>query len=97
MQRVELIKIYKNKSALVIDDYPDIRGSIRRMLVNFGVHNVDTAVNGEDAIQKCEENNYDIILADYNLGDNKSGQQILEEMRFKRLPEKYQHIHDGDR
>lgn len=85
MQKIDLIKIYKYKTALVIDDYPDIRGSIRRMLINFGVQSVDTAVNGEDAIEKCEENNYDIILADYNLGDNKSGQQILEEMRYKRL------------
>ena len=29
------------------------------------------------------EQEFDIILADYNLGEGKSGQQILEEMRYK--------------
>ena len=81
--QLALIKIFKQKRALIIDDYPDMRGSIRRMLVNFGVEQIDTASNGDEAIIKCEENRYDIILADYNLGDGKSGQQILEEMRYK--------------
>lgn len=85
IKQIDLIKIYKKKSALVIDDYPDMRGSIRRMLVNFGVDRVDTASTGEEAILMCQEFNYDIILADYNLGEGKSGQQILEEMRFKRM------------
>ena len=84
-KKIDLIKIYKQKTALVIDDYPDMRGSIRRMLENFGVMGVDTASNGEEAIRKCEEAHFDIILADYNLGDQKNGQQILEELRFKNL------------
>ncbi len=83
--KIDVIKIYKQKTALVIDDYPDMRGSIRRMLDNFGVIKCDTASNGEEAIQKCEETTFDIILADYNLGDAKNGQQILEELRFKNL------------
>ena len=85
ISKIDVIKIYKQKRGLVIDDYPDMRGSIRRMLENFGVSKVDTASNGEEAILKCEENFYDIILADYNLGDAKNGQQILEELRFKNL------------
>jgi len=83
--KLELLKFYKSKTVLIIDDYPDMRGSIRRMIENFGVRQVDTASNGEEAIKKCEEMAYDIILADYNLGDNKNGQQILEELRFKNL------------
>ncbi|WP_101757127.1 tetratricopeptide repeat-containing response regulator [Oceanicoccus sp. KOV_DT_Chl] len=85
LTKIDVIKIYKQKTALVIDDFPDMRGSIRRMLDNFGMIRVDTASNGEEAILKCEENPYDIILADYNLGDNKNGQQILEELRFKNI------------
>lgn len=85
VSKIDLIKLYKRKTALVIDDYPDMRGSIRRMLENFGVHQVDTASNGEEAVEKCEENYYDIILCDYNLGDNKNGQQVLEEMRYKQI------------
>jgi CheY-like chemotaxis protein/uncharacterized membrane-anchored protein YhcB (DUF1043 family) len=85
MKKVDLFKVYRQKTALIIDDYPDMRGSIRRMLVNIGIERIDTASNGEDAITKCIENDFDIILADYNLGEGKSGQQILEEMRYKRL------------
>ena len=85
MQKIDLFKIYQRKSALVIDDYPDMRGSIRRMLANFGISSIDTASSGEEAILKCEHNHFDIILADYNLGDSKSGQQILEEMRYRNL------------
>jgi len=82
---LDAIKIYKKKTALVIDDYPDMRGSIRRMLDSFGIIRCDTASNGEEAILKCEKNTYDVILADYNLGENKNGQQVLEELRYKNL------------
>ncbi|MDB6060406.1 MAG: hypothetical protein JWM78_509 [Verrucomicrobiaceae bacterium] len=85
MQKIDVIKIYQRKSALVIDDYPDMRGSIRRMLVNFGITEVHTASTGTEAITTCENNHFDIILCDYNLGDGKNGQQVLEELRFRRL------------
>ena len=61
--KIDVIKIYKQKTALVIDDFPDMRGSIRRMLDNFGIISCDTASNGEEAILKCEDKVYDIILA----------------------------------
>ena len=85
MQKIDVIKIYQRKNALVIDDFPDMRGSIRRMLVNFGIANVETASSGPEAITWCEQKYFDIILCDYNLGDGKSGQQILEELRYRRL------------
>jgi CheY-like chemotaxis protein len=85
MQQIDLIRIYQRKSALVIDDFPDMRGSIRRMLLATGVGNVDLASSGAEAISRCEHHRYDIILADYNLGDAKNGQQILEELRYRGL------------
>lgn len=85
MQKIDLIKIYQRRSALVIDDFPDMRGSIRRMLVNFGVASADMASSGEEAIAKCENQHFDIILADYNLGEGKNGQQVLEELRYRQL------------
>lgn len=85
MQQIDLIRIYQRKSALVIDDFPDMRGSIRRMLLAAGINNVDLASNGAEAISRCEHTRYDIILADYNLGDSKNGQQVLEELRYRGL------------
>lgn len=85
MQQIDLIRIYQRKSALVIDDFPDMRGSIRRMLLGAGIGKVDIAGSGEEAVSRCEHHHYDIVLADYNLGEGKNGQQILEELRYRGL------------
>lgn len=83
MQQIDFVKLYKKKHCLVIDDYPDFRLSIKRMINTFGVEHVDLAGTGAEAVNACRGRNYDIILCDYNLGEGKSGQQILEELRFK--------------
>ena len=82
MQNLDLIKLYSGKRALVVDEFPDMRASIRRMLRSFGVELVDVANDGGDAMARCRENQYDIIICDYSLGRGKNGQQILEELRF---------------
>lgn len=82
MQKLDLIKLYSEKRALVVDEFPDMRASIRRMLRSFGVETVDIANDGGEAMARCRENNYDIIICDYSLGKGKNGQQILEELRF---------------
>ncbi|WP_045855959.1 response regulator [Teredinibacter purpureus] len=85
LRQIDIVKIYSNKRCLVIDDFPEIRGSLTRMLRTFGVHTVDTAANGEEAIKACGKRKYDIVLCDYNLGAGKDGQQILEEVRYLRV------------
>ena len=83
MKQIDLIKIYQKKRCLVIDDLSEIRGSIKRMLKVFGAEEVDTAANGEEAMELCLAHSYDIVLCDYNLGKGKDGQQILEELRYR--------------
>ncbi len=85
MLQIDIIRLYKSKKFLVIDDFPDIRASIKRMMTKFGADHVDTASNGEEAMEMCMNHSYDVILCDYNLGEQKSGQQLLEEMRFRQL------------
>lgn len=85
MRQIDLIKIYAKKNCLVVDDLSEIRGSIKRMLKVFGVEEVDTAANGEEAMELCLSKSYDIVLCDYNLGKAKDGQQILEELRYRGL------------
>jgi CheY-like chemotaxis protein/TolA-binding protein len=84
MRQIDIIKLYAAKRCLVIDDYPEMRGFIRQAVMVFGADSVDTAANGDEAIKQCLANDYDIIFADYNLGDaSKNGQQVLEELRYK--------------
>ncbi len=75
----------EKKSYLVVDDFGDMRAMLRSMLSMFGVIRVDTANNGKDAVQQMERNKYDVVLCDYNLGQGKDGQQVLEEVRQRRL------------
>ncbi|MCW8880249.1 MAG: response regulator [Kangiellaceae bacterium] len=77
---------YSQKSVLIIEDFAEFARSLRGMMITMGGKKIDLVYNGDDAIQACKEKKYDIILSDYNLGDSKDGQQILEElMHFKLL------------
>ncbi len=71
------------KRILVIDDFPEMRSMMRKMSVAFGATDIDDVRNGEEALKLLAINRYDIILCDYNLGDGKDGQNVLEEAKFK--------------
>lgn len=71
---------YSKKKVLIIEDFTEFARSLRGMMVTMGCKQIDLVYNGEDAIQACKESKYDIILSDYNLGDSKDGQQVLEEL-----------------
>ncbi len=76
---------FSHKKILVIDDFPEMRRSLRRMLQSFGAVDVDDAPNGEEAIEKIALKPYDIVMCDYNLGAGKDGQQVLEEAKHREL------------
>lgn len=70
---------------LIVDDFENFRLSMRQMLRSFGAEKVEAASNGTGAIQMCTYDQFDVVLCDYNLGDGRNGQHILEELRHKRL------------
>jgi tetratricopeptide (TPR) repeat protein len=76
---------YEVLRVLVADDFSNFRSTVNRMLLDLGVEFVDTAGNAEEVIERCENDNYDIILCDYNLGSGRNGQHVLEELRFRNL------------
>lgn len=85
LKQIDIVKMFSDKRCLIIDDFPEIRGSLSRTLKNFGAKSVDTAADGQDAIKLCTSHKYDIVICDYNLGSGKDGQQVLEEVRFLRV------------
>jgi CheY-like chemotaxis protein len=85
MQQIDIIKIYEKKRCLVVDDLTEVRAAYKRMLKSFGAIHIDTAANGDEAMQRCKENQYELILCDYNLADSRDGQQVLEELRHSGL------------
>jgi CheY-like chemotaxis protein/Tfp pilus assembly protein PilF len=85
MKHIDIIKLYQNKSCLIIDDQPTIRTSLKEMMITFGIEHVDTAATSQQAIEQCEDQSYDLVLCDYNMGEGQDGQQILEELRYRKL------------
>ncbi|MET1255336.1 response regulator [Aliikangiella maris] len=71
---------YSQKTVLIIEDFTEFARSLRGMMQRMGSKNISLVYNGEDAIQACRERKFDIILSDYNLGNTKDGQQVLEEL-----------------
>ncbi len=76
---------YKVKKALVIDDYPSMRAAFKTALASFGMTKVDLAASGSEAVMRVKGTRYEIIISDYNLGEGRDGQQVLEEMRYRGL------------
>jgi tetratricopeptide (TPR) repeat protein len=76
---------FSKLSYLVIDDFESFRLSMREMLRSFGAEKIESAAKASPAIQFCSYNHVDVVLCDYNLGDGKNGQHILEELRHKKL------------
>jgi DNA-binding response OmpR family regulator len=77
---------YSEKKFLIVDDFSDFRSSVRSMLRDLGVKDVDTADTGEQALKMCAAKRYDFILHDFNLGDGrKNGQHVLEDLMVDKL------------
>lgn len=69
---------------LVVDDEKFIRITLEQCLSEAG-HQVDLAVNGEHALQKLEENEFELVLLDIKLPDI-DGIEVLRRLK-RRLPE----------
>lgn len=72
-----------NKRFLLVDDFANVRKSVKGMLSTLGVSHVTEAANGTEATKHVREQRFDIVLCDYNLGKGKNGSQLLEEWRTK--------------
>ncbi|MEW5788957.1 MAG: response regulator [Pseudomonadota bacterium] len=76
---------YGTLRALVVDDYPGMRSALKLTLSNFGISRIDLAGSAAEVIFKVGNNHYDLILCDFNLGEGRDGQQLLEELRHRGL------------
>lgn len=70
---------------LVVDDFSSFRSTMMSMLSKLGVKHIEEASKASEALRWCKDRKFDLILCDYNLGPGKSGQHILEELRFRNL------------
>ncbi|MBW7861928.1 MAG: response regulator [Rhodocyclaceae bacterium] len=81
-------ELYRNLKFLVIDDQPNARQSLRICAQTMGAFAVEFSSGYQDAIVRIRRSTPDVILCDYLLGNDRSGQQLLEELRrYELLPD----------
>ena len=71
--------------ALVVDDSPGMRNALRLTLSNFGITKIQMVANASEAIFQIKNRIYAFIMCDFNLGEGRDGQQLLEELRHGNL------------
>jgi CheY-like chemotaxis protein len=71
----------KSCSILVVDDEPELRDLISRVLVDAG-HRVTCAENGEQASRLISGEMFDVVLTDVIMPE-KDGMQVITELRRK--------------
>ena len=76
---------WAEKRYLLVDDFVGIRQLLRESLRNLGAKHIDQAASGGEAVVLLSKTRYDVVMCDYNLGDGKNGQQVLEEARLRNL------------
>jgi tetratricopeptide (TPR) repeat protein len=76
---------FSTQNVLIIDDMSTMRVAIKGMLQYSGFTHIDTAAQGEDALNQMKKKQYDIVICDYHLGDGKNGQQVLEQAKHDKL------------
>jgi len=62
-----------------------VRTALRQIFTAMGAMKVESAVDGDDALQHMAATPYEIILCDYSLGDGRDGMQVLEEAKQRHL------------
>lgn len=75
--------IFGTRQFLLVEDFETMRSVIRGLLRRCGAQRVDTAASGDEAAKLLSKNSYDVVLCDYNLGDGRNGQMLLEESRHR--------------
>ena len=76
---------YGRLRALIVDDYAGMRSALKMTLSNFGIAKIDLASSAAEVIFKVQNTEYDVFLCDFNLGEGRDGQQLLEELRHRGL------------
>ncbi|WP_250658517.1 tetratricopeptide repeat protein [Alkalimarinus coralli] len=76
---------YSKKRFLIVDELDTFRFSTKKMLLSLGIKLIDTATSGQQVIAGFQNVNYDVILCNFDLSKGQNGQELLEELREKKL------------
>ena len=81
MDLEKILALTKNLSVLIVDDELALRESFQFLLQNLFAE-VDTAEDGQEALNKMDERDYDIVLTDLSM-PRMSGLRLVDTIRKK--------------
>lgn len=70
----------KGMQILVVDDYKTMVRIIRNLLKQLGFNNVITAADGREALEVMKDNNFELIISDWNM-EPMTGYELLKHVR----------------
>jgi len=78
-----------NMKILVVDDFQTMRRIIRNYLRQLGFNNVEEAEDGDVALEKLNDGQFDFVITDWNM-PKMTGIDLLKKIRtennFKNIP-----------
>ena len=69
-----------NMRILIVDDFKTMLKIVESLLRQLGFKNIDEASDGGAALEKIKDNNYDLILSDWNM-EPMTGFDLLKAIR----------------
>lgn len=69
-----------NSKILVVDDYATMVRIIEKLLQQIGFSDIETASNGQEALEKIEVTDFDLVISDWNM-EPMTGIELLKEVR----------------
>jgi CheY-like chemotaxis protein len=69
---------------LVVEDELVLQMMLEHMLKKMGFNHFETATKGRTAVEKCEKNDFDLILMDIMLQDDIDGIEAYEMIKKKK-------------
>lgn len=73
-----------NARLLIVDDCPSMREIVGELMLDLGIGSVETAADGQVALELLAQNQYDLVLSDWNMPFF-TGLQVLRAVRQGRV------------
>lgn len=74
------MSVDKNMNILIVDDYKTMLRIIKNLLKQLDFNNIDEATDGEEALEKLQQQTYGLVISDWNM-EPMTGLELLKGVR----------------